>query len=287
MSLDEIIENALQEDIGDGDVTSLSIFPEKTIGTARLLVKDHGILAGIPVAEKVFRKLDPSLHLTIYKKDGEKISPGDVAFEVKGNIISIVTAERVVLNFLQRLSGIATATNQIVSSLDDLPVKILDTRKTTPNLRELEKYAVRVGGGHNHRMGLYDMVLIKDNHVDFAGGIIPAILSVRKFLKKEGIQGMKVEIEVRNFRELETVVGYGHVDRILLDNFNPQALAEAVRYIEGRFETEASGGITARTIREYAETGVDYISIGALTHNFKSLDLSLKAVIAADQTKNS
>jgi nicotinate-nucleotide pyrophosphorylase (carboxylating) len=278
MTLDQIIDSALNEDIGEGDVTSLSIFPKTTLGSAQLLVKDHGILAGMPVAEKVFHRFDPALKITSYKKDGDKIAPKDIVFTVEGKILSIVTAERLVLNFLQRLSGIATATHNIVQMINDLQTKILDTRKTTPNLRELEKYAVRVGGGHNHRMGLYDMVLIKDNHVDFAGGIIPAIKAVRKYLDKTGKQDMKVEIEVRNFREIEAVVEFGQVDRILLDNFVPEVLAEAVRFIDGRFETEASGGITVHNVRAFAETGVNYISMGALTHNFKSLDLSLKAI---------
>jgi nicotinate-nucleotide pyrophosphorylase (carboxylating) len=286
MNLDEIIEKALQEDVGEGDVTSLSIFSEKTRGSARLLVKDNGILAGVPVAEKVFHTLDPGLQMTIYKQDGEKILQGDIVFEVSGKILSIVTAERLVLNFMQRLSGIATATHNIVSKVRDLKTKILDTRKTTPNLRELEKYAVRIGGGQNHRMGLYDMFLIKDNHVDFAGGVVPAIIAARKYIKKTKKTGMKVEIEVRNFRELEGVIEYGQVDRILLDNFIPETLAEAVRFINGRFETEASGGITSQNVRAYAETGVDYISIGALTHNFRSLDLSLKAVIPGKQKKD-
>ena len=285
MNLDQIIENALHEDIGDGDVTSLSIFPKTTEGSARLLVKDTGILAGVPVAEKVFHKLDPSLRLKLFKKDGDKIFPGDIVFEVMGNILSILTTERIVLNFMQRLSGIATATNHIVGMVSDLQTKILDTRKTTPNLRELEKYAVRIGGGHNHRMGLYDMFLIKDNHIDFAGGIVPAIIAARKFITEKGRPDLKVEIEVRNFRELEAVLEYGHVDRILLDNFVPEMLAEAVRFIDGRFETEASGGITSQNVRSYAETGVNYISIGALTHNFKSLDLSLKAILPGHQHK--
>jgi nicotinate-nucleotide pyrophosphorylase (carboxylating) len=278
LDLDEVIELALREDIGDGDVTSLSIFTKSAQGTARLLVKDHGILAGVPVAEKVFHKLDPSLELNIFKQDGEKIVPKDIVFEVRGNILSIITAERLVLNFMQRLSGIATTTHNIVSLVSDLHARILDTRKTTPNLRDLEKYAVRMGGGLNHRMGLYDMVLIKDNHVDFAGGIIPAITSVRDYLVKTGKTEMKVEIEVRNLEELREVVSHGQVDRILLDNFTPETLAEAVAYVSGRFKTEASGGITATNVRKYAETGVDFISIGALTHNFRSLDLSLKAV---------
>jgi nicotinate-nucleotide pyrophosphorylase (carboxylating) len=276
MDLDTIIDNALKEDIGDGDHTSLALFKPDLLGKAKLLVKDQGILAGVPIAVKIFEKVDPELKIRIFKNDGDKIKQGDIAFEVKGSIVSILKSERLVLNFMQRLSGIATVTSEIVSKLSGLDTKILDTRKTTPNLRELEKYAVRVGGGLNHRMGLYDMILIKDNHVDFSGGIITAINKVHKYLKKTG-KNLKIEIEVRNFQELMKVIGHGMVDRILLDNFEIEDLRSAVQIIKGRFETEASGGIGIGNVREYAETGVDYISMGALTHNFRSLDLSLKA----------
>jgi nicotinate-nucleotide pyrophosphorylase (carboxylating) len=276
LNLDEIIDHALAEDLGDGDHTSLAIFPEEQKGSARLLIKDEGVLAGIPVAERIFGRLDPSLTLNVHMKDGDQVRSGDVAFDVSGRILPILAAERLVLNFLQRLSGIATSTANVVNEIKGTKAKILDTRKTTPNLRELEKYAVRVGGGTNHRIGLYDMILIKDNHVDFAGGVVPAIEAAHKYLgriKKE----LKIEIEVRNFKELLNVIHHGKVDRILLDNFSPGDMAEAVQLVRGRFETEASGGISLHNVRQYAETGVDYISIGALTHNFRSLDMSLKA----------
>jgi nicotinate-nucleotide pyrophosphorylase (carboxylating) len=275
--LDIIIENALQEDIGDGDHTSLAIFPHNALGKARLRIKDKGVLAGVNVAEKIFSKIDPEIELTVFLQDGSIIRHDDIVFEVKGRILSILSAERLVLNFMQRLSGIATETNRIVSQLKGLNTKILDTRKTTPNLRELEKYAVRTGGGHNHRMGLYDMIMIKDNHSDFAGGVIQAIDAVHKYLNKTG-RKMKIEIEVRNFEELYDVLTHGRVDRIMLDNFTPNDLHDAIRLIKGEFETEASGGINFSNVRKYAETGVDFISIGSVTHNFRSLDMSLKAV---------
>jgi len=278
LDLDHIIAHAINEDIGDGDHTSLAVIPQETLGKAHLKIKDNGILAGMPVAEKIFQKIDPSLEMTILKKDGEKIRPADIAFEIKGKIQSILSAERLVLNFMQRLSGIATETHRIVEQIRGLETKILDTRKTTPNLRELEKYAVRIGGGYNHRMGLYDMIMIKDNHVDFAGGVVPAIESVHKYLKTTG-RKLKIEIEVRNFEELYEVITHGKVDRIMLDNFSPEDLADAIGIINREFETEASGGINLSNVRQYAETGVDFISIGSVTHNFRSLDMSLKAVI--------
>jgi nicotinate-nucleotide pyrophosphorylase (carboxylating) len=275
--LDIIIENALQEDIGDGDHTSLAIFPQDAKGKARLKIKDKGILAGLNVAEKIFSKIDPDLEFTVFLQEGSIIQHDDVVFEVKGSILSILSAERLVLNFMQRLSGIATETNRIVAQLHGLNTKILDTRKTTPNLRDLEKYAVRIGGGHNHRMGLYDMIMIKDNHSDFAGGVIQAIEAVHKYLNKTG-RKLKIEIEVRNFEELYDVLTHGRVDRIMLDNFTPHDLHDAIRLIKGEFETEASGGINFSNVRKFAETGVDFISIGSVTHNFRSLDMSLKAV---------
>ena len=280
MNLDEIIENALKEDIGDGDITSLTILRKDIPGKARLKVKDRGILAGIPVAEKIFQKIDPSLNVTVFKKDGDRVKPGDIVLEVKGNMHSILAAERLVLNFMQRLSGIATFTSQVVAKLKGLNTRVLDTRKTTPNLRELEKYAVRIGGGVNHRMGLYDMMLIKDNHVDFAGGMIPVMIALDKYKSAHRKSSVKVEIEVRNFDELTDVMEHGEelVDRIMLDNFTVEDLADAVAIIDGRFETEASGGIQLSNIRKYAETGVDFVSVGALTHNFRSLDMNLKVV---------
>jgi nicotinate-nucleotide pyrophosphorylase (carboxylating) len=280
MNLDEIIENALKEDIGDGDITSLTILLKNIPGKARLKVKERGILAGIPVAENIFRKVDPSLNINIFKKDGDLVKPGDIVLEVKGNVHSILAAERLVLNFMQRLSGIATFTSQVVAKLKGLNTQVLDTRKTTPNLRELEKYAVRIGGGVNHRMGLYDMMLIKDNHVDFAGGIIPVMIALRNYKATKRKSSVRIEIEVRNFDELADVMTHGEelVNRIMLDNFTIEDLADAVEIIDGRFETEASGGIQLSNVRKYAETGVDFVSVGALTHNFRSLDMNLKVV---------
>jgi nicotinate-nucleotide pyrophosphorylase (carboxylating) len=280
MNLDEIIENALKEDIGEGDITSLTILRKGIPGKARLKAKDSGVLAGIPVAEKIFQKVDPSLNVTIFKQDGARLKTGDIILEVKGNIHSILAAERLVLNFMQRLSGIATFTSQVIAKLKGLNTRVLDTRKTTPNLRELEKYAVRIGGGVNHRMGLYDMMLIKDNHVDFAGGMIAVMIALGKYKSANKKSTVKVEIEVRNFDELTDVLNHGEklVDRIMLDNFTTEDLADAVAIIDGQFETEASGGINLANIRKYAETGVDFISVGALTHNFKSLDMNLKVV---------
>jgi nicotinate-nucleotide pyrophosphorylase (carboxylating) len=277
IDLDIIIANAIKEDIGDGDHTSLAIFPHDAKGKSQLRIKDNGILAGLNVAEKVFHKIDPALELTLFLQEGSVIHNGDIVFEVKGRILSILSAERLVLNFMQRLSGIATETSRIVGQIKGLHTKILDTRKTTPNLRELEKYAVRIGGGHNHRMGLYDMIMIKDNHTDFAGGVIPTIEAVHQYLDKTGKQ-LKIEIEVRDFEELYEVLTHGRVDRIMLDNFTPDDLHDAIRLINGEFETEASGGINFSNVRKYAETGVDFISIGSVTHNFRSLDMSLKAV---------
>ncbi len=276
MTIDEIISNALAEDIGDGDHTTLATIPVNTMGKARLLVKDNGILCGVDLAERIFHKVDPVTRVTIYIRDGAAIKKGDVVFEVDGKSASILQAERLVLNFMQRLSGIATASSRAVKLLAGLKTKILDTRKTTPLLRELEKFAVRTGGGSNHRMGLYDMVMIKDNHVDYAGGIVQAIDAVEKYLDRTG-KKLKIEIEVRNFVELQQVLDHGKIDRIMLDNFSVKEMKKAVLLIGGRFETEASGGITEKNLRKYAETGVDYISMGALTHQIKSLDMSLKA----------
>jgi nicotinate-nucleotide pyrophosphorylase (carboxylating) len=278
MNLDEIIENALYEDILGGDITSITILKKNISGIARLKIKDKGVLAGIHVAEKVFQKVDDSLEVWTFKNDGDQVNSGDIVLEVKGNIHSILAAERLVLNFMQRLSGIATYTAKAVANLKGLKTKVLDTRKTTPNLRELEKYAIRMGGGMNHRMGLYDMMLIKDNHVDFAGGVIPVMIALEKYKNTHKKSSVKVEIEVRNFDELAMVLKYGEglVDRIMLDNFTIEDLADAVKMINGRFETEASGGIKLTNIRKYAESGVDFVSIGALTHDFKSLDMNLK-----------
>ena len=276
MTLDDIIVNALKEDLGDGDHTSLSCIPKDKTGRAKLLVKEEGILAGIDIARKVFNKVDATIVFNQLMNDGDKITPGNIAFTVEGNVISLLSSERLALNFMQRMSGIATSTNKMVKLLDGLNTKLLDTRKTTPNLRLLEKLAVKLGGGENHRFGLYDMIMIKDNHVDFAGGIVNAITNAINYLKEKN-KGLKIEIEVRSFDELNQVLNYGNVHRIMLDNFNTDDLRKAVELIAGKYETEASGGITIDTLRKYAETGVDYISVGALTHHIKSLDLSLKA----------
>lgn len=271
------IDNALAEDLGDGDHTSLATIPAGTQGKARLLVKDAGILAGVELAETIFATVDPQLKLQIFLNDGATVKPGDIAFEVSGDAQSILKAERLVLNTMQRMSGIATRTHHIVGLLKGTNAKVLDTRKTTPGMRYLEKWAVRIGGGYNHRFGLYDMILIKDNHVDYSGGISNAINNTLQYLKDQN-KKLQIEIEVRNLTELEDVLKTGGVNRILLDNFGPAQLKEAVNIIDGRYMTEASGGITMDNIAEYAATGVDYISVGALTHSVKSLDLSLKAV---------
>lgn len=271
-----IIE-ALKEDVGDGDHTSLSTIPADTVGKAKLLVKDEGILAGVELAVEIFNIVDAGLKVNLFLKDGDVVKPKDVAFEVEGNSQSILKAERLVLNCMQRMSGIATKTRQIVDLIQGTGAKVLDTRKTTPGLRYLEKWAVRIGGGVNHRFGLYDMILIKDNHVDYAGGIRQAIERANQYLVDNN-KKLAIEIEVRNLDELNQVLQTGHVNRILLDNFNFTDLKQAVDIIQGRFITEASGGITIDNIRGYAECGVDYISVGALTHSVRSLDLSLKAI---------
>ena len=277
MKINEIIEQALQEDIGDGDHTSLSTIPENATDSAQLIIKEDGILAGVYIAKQVFEKVDPTLNFEILIEDGSAVKKGDIVFRVKGKSISILTAERLALNFMQRMSGIATFTHKMADRIEGLQTKILDTRKTTPLLRELEKYAVRMGGGENHRIGLYDMIMIKDNHIDLAGGISQAIDSTTKYLKEKN-KNLKIEIEVRNFDELEQVLDHGGIDRIMLDNFTSEDLKKAVEMIAGKYETEASGGINMDTIRQYAESGVDYISVGALTHQIQSLDMSLMAI---------
>jgi nicotinate-nucleotide pyrophosphorylase (carboxylating) len=275
--VDQFILNALIEDVGDGDHTSLATIPAGTAGKAKLLVKDEGILAGIELAAEIFHLVDNGLKLTVFLNDGAKIKPRDIAFEVEGDAQSILKAERLVLNCMQRMSGIATKTREIVDLLKGTNTKVLDTRKTTPGMRYLEKWAVRIGGGVNHRFGLYDMILIKDNHVDYSGGIREAIEKACEYINRQN-KKLAIEIEVRNLDELEQVLQTGGINRILLDNFNFSELRNAVNIIGGRYITEASGGITIDNIREYASCGVDYISVGALTHSVKSLDLSLKAV---------
>ena len=276
-NLDFFIENAINEDIGDGDHTSLACIPTTNIGKAKLLVKENGIIAGVDIAKKIFKKFDQNFKINIFIKDGQKIKKGDIIFTVEGKTHTLLKAERLVLNLMQRMSGIATNTNSYVEQLKGLKTKVLDTRKTTPNMRFLEKLAVKIGGGENHRMGLYDMIMIKDNHVDFAGGIEKAIENTKKYLTKNN-KNLKIEIEVRNLKELQQVLNFGGVDRIMLDNFDTETTKIAVKKINGRFEIESSGGINLKTIRAYAECGVDFVSVGALTHQIKSLDLSLKAI---------
>lgn len=273
-NLDELISMALREDVGDGDHSTLACIPSTASGKAKMVAKKEGVLCGVEVGTRVFLMVDDSLKVTCLKHDGDTLRVGDIVMTVEGHSGSILTAERTALNFMQRLSGIATETRQMVRMLDGLHTRLLDTRKTTPNMRLLEKYAVKCGGGTNHRIGLYDMVMLKDNHIDFAGGIAQAIDRTHAYLQQKG-KNLKIEIEVRNLHELDQVLQHGGVNRIMLDNFDVDTLREAVRRIDGRYETEASGGITAETLRNYAETGVDFISVGALTHHIKSLDLSL------------
>lgn len=273
----QLIDLAIKEDIGDGDHTSLACIPEKAKGKAHLLVKENGVIAGIELAQLIFNKIDSSISFSSILNDGDSIKKGDVAFYLEGSSQSILKAERLVLNFMQRMSGIATKTNNYANLIADLPTKILDTRKTTPGNRIIEKWAVQIGGGANHRMGLYDMIMIKDNHIDYAGGIENAINNVVKYLEKNN-KSLKIEVEARDLTELNKIIAVGKIHRIMLDNFSYEDLRTAVKLIDGRYETEASGGITKETIREYAICGVDFISVGALTHQINSLDLSLKAI---------
>ncbi|MDF1672068.1 MAG: carboxylating nicotinate-nucleotide diphosphorylase [Vicingaceae bacterium] len=275
--IDDLINIAIKEDIGDGDHTSLSCIPKEAKGKAHLLVKEDGVLAGVDIAKKIFQKIDSEILFDQFLNDGDAIKVGDIAFTVEGSSQSILQAERLALNFMQRMSGIATNTNYYVNLLKGTNTKVLDTRKTTPGLREIEKLAVKIGGGYNHRMGLYDMVMIKDNHIDYAGGIAAAISSTQKYLKSKN-KDLKIEIEARDLAELNEILSVGGVHRIMLDNFSYDDIRTAVKLIGDKYETEASGGITDKTIRNYAECGVDYISVGALTHQIKSLDLSLKAI---------
>ncbi|TDQ06870.1 carboxylating nicotinate-nucleotide diphosphorylase [Pedobacter metabolipauper] len=274
--VDQFIKNAIAEDLGDGDHTSLSTIPADAQGKAKLLIKEPGIIAGVALALEIFNQVDASLTVEVLINDGAEVKYGDIALTVSGSTHSILLAERLVLNCMQRMSGIATTTHRIVKLLEPYTTKILDTRKTTPGLRYLEKWAVRIGGGVNHRIGLYDMILIKDNHVDYAGGIASAIQSANSYLKEKGKE-LQIEIEVRNLEELNEVLEQKGVDRIMLDNFNFTDLKKAVQLIDHRFLTEASGGITEQNVTEYAACGVDFISMGALTHSVKSLDMSLKA----------
>jgi len=275
--LQDFLKRVLDEDIKDGDHTSLATIPASAKGKARLLVKENGIIAGVEVAEAIFKQFDKNLKTEILIEDGEAVKKGDKVLYVEGSSRNILTIERTVLNIMQRMSGIATKTHKLAQIIKPTGARLLDTRKTTPLMRFLEKEAVRIGGGYNHRFGLYDMIMIKDNHVDFAGGIAQAIDKTHEYLKKKKLD-LKIEIEVRDLKELQEVLSHGGVHRIMLDNFTPVLIEKALDKIKGRFETEASGGITEDNILEYALTGVDFISVGALTHSVKSLDLSLKAM---------
>ena len=281
--IDELIDLAFAEDIGDGDATTLCSIPADEMGRSRLIIKEEGILAGVEMAKKVFDKFDPELKMTTYIEDGAHVKPGDIAFIVEGKVQSLLQTERLMLNIMQRMSGIATVTARYQKELEGLHTKVLDTRKTTPGMRIMEKDAVKIGGGCNHRIGLFDMILLKDNHVDFAGGITSALTRARDYCKAKG-KDLKIEIEVRNDEELAEALGTGIPDRIMLDNYTPEHTAEAVKTIREwekshrKMEIESSGGITIDTLRNYALTGVDFVSVGALTHSYKSLDMSFKAV---------
>lgn len=273
---DRLIELAFAEDIGDGDHTTLCCIPEDAMGKSHLLIKEAGILAGVEVAKRVFHRFDPTMQVEVLMEDGSVVKQGDIAMIVTGKVRSLLQTERLMLNIMQRMSGIATMTHRYVERLEGTNAHVLDTRKTTPGMRMLEKQAVKIGGGVNHRIGLFDMILLKDNHVDFAGGICQAIDRCHAYLEEKHLD-LKIEIEVRNFKELNEVLAHGGVHRIMLDNFSVEDTRQAVELISHRFETESSGGITLETLRSYAEAGVDYISVGALTHSVKGLDMSFKA----------
>jgi nicotinate-nucleotide pyrophosphorylase (carboxylating) len=273
---DQLIDLAFAEDIGDGDHTTLCCIPDDAMGKSHLLIKEDGILAGVEVAKRVFARFDPTMKVEVLINDGTHVKVGDIAMVVTGKVRSLLQTERLMLNIMQRMSGIATMTNKYVERLKGTHTHVLDTRKTTPGMRMLEKQAVKIGGGMNHRIGLFDMILLKDNHVDFAGGIANAINRCHEYLKEKGLD-LKIEIEVRNFEELQQAMDCGGINRIMLDNFSVSDTKKAVELIAGRYETESSGGITFDTIRDYAECGVDFISVGALTHSVKGLDMSFKA----------
>ena len=274
--IDELIRLAFAEDIGDGDHTTLCCIPASEMGKSQLIVKEDGVLAGVDMARRIFHAFDPTLKMTTFIEDGAEVKKGDIAFVVEGKVQSLLQTERLMLNVMQRMSGIATMTRRYVKALEGTKTRVLDTRKTTPGMRIMEKEAVRIGGGVNHRIGLFDMILLKDNHVDFAGGIRSAIERCHQYLKEKG-KDLKIEIEVRNFDEIRQVLEIGGVDRVMFDNFTPEDTKKAVEMIAGKYETESSGGITFDTIRSYAECGVDFISVGALTHSVKGLDMSFKA----------
>ncbi len=271
----DFIQRAFKEDIRDGDHSSLASIPQGTQGKAKLLFKDNGVVAGIELAQVILRQLDPNMKFEVFNKDGDVVKYGDIGFVVEGNVHGILAGERLLLNCMQRLSGIASYTNRLVQLMGDSSSRLLDTRKTTPNLRFLEKWAVTVGGGHNHRIGLYDMIMLKDNHVDYAGGVTNAVAQTQKYLREKQLD-LKVEIETRNLDEVKEALASEGVDRIMLDNFTPEEIVVALKVINGRVETEASGGINETNLAGYAATNVDYISIGALTHSVKSMDISLK-----------
>ena len=275
--IDALLDLAFAEDIGDGDHTTLSTIPADAMGRSRLLIKEKGILAGVEIAQKVLHKIDPSIKIQVFIKDGAEVNSGDVAFTAEGPVKSLLVAERTMLNIMQRMSGVATMTRKYQDQLKGLHTKVLDTRKTTPGMRMLEKEAVRIGGGTNHRIGLFDMILIKDNHEDFAGGIEQAVRRAEEYCKVNGKEHLKIEVECRNLDDIRKVLEIGGVDRIMFDNFTPELTREAVKLVDGKVETESSGGITFDTLRAYGETGVDFISVGALTHSVKGLDMSFKA----------
>ena len=274
--IDDLIKLAFAEDIGDGDHTTLCCIPETAMGKSQLIIKEDGVLAGVEMAKRIFHDFDPELKMTVFIQDGAEVKKGDIAFVVEGKIQSLLQTERLMLNVMQRMSGIATTTRKYAKALEGTKTHVLDTRKTTPGMRILEKMAVKIGGGVNHRIGLFDMILLKDNHVDFAGGIDKAITRAKEYCKEKG-KDLKIEIEVRSFDELQQVLDLGGVDRIMFDNFTPEMTKKAVEMVAGKYETESSGGITFDTLREYAECGVDFISVGALTHSVKGLDMSFKA----------
>ncbi len=275
--IDNLLDLAFAEDLGDGDHTTLSTIPADAVGKSRLIIKEDGILAGVDVARKVLNKVDPAIKMEVFIEDGAEVSKGDVAFTAEGPVRALLIAERTMLNIMQRMSGVATMTRRYQNELKGLHTRVLDTRKTTPGMRMLEKDAVKIGGGTNHRIGLFDMILIKDNHIDFAGGIEKAIDRALNYCKENG-KKLRIEVEVRSLDDIRRVMEHGGVDRIMFDNFTPELTREAVKLVGGKFETESSGGITIDNLREYGETGVDFISVGALTHSVKGLDMSFKAV---------
>lgn len=274
--IDELLDLAFAEDLGDGDHTTLSTIPAEAMGRSRLIIKENGILSGVDIARKVLHRVDPSIKMDVMISDGSEVKPGDIAFVAEGPVRALLIAERTLLNIMQRMSGVATMTRRYQDELKGLHTRVLDTRKTTPGMRMLEKEAVKTGGGTNHRIGLFDMILIKDNHVDFAGGIEKAIRRAKEYCTDNN-KDLKIEVEVRSLDDISRVLAEGGVDRIMFDNFTPELTKEAVKLVDGRVETESSGGITLENLRAYGETGVDFISVGALTHSVKGLDMSFKA----------